>query len=182
MADSDMPGETKPKVESDDVRITFQGDTSDSRRARQRTTDGVEGRGSRSRSRRSLSRDSSRSRLPASPYSGVQIEYRTLSIQVSESRRIGDDTTTKEALPQKNDQEYFSNLNFHELGVEQICQQLNVAQDQGLSSSAAANRMKRDGANTLPRPRSNYTKKILVCTLLNYFYLFKHSIGVHLST
>ncbi|KAH6646685.1 hypothetical protein BKA67DRAFT_524426 [Truncatella angustata] len=164
MADCEKAGGTDNRAaEPDHVRITFQGDVRETRHGRQRVGDNNDRSSSHSRSRhRSLSRGSARSGISTSPYSGYQIEYRTLSIQVSESRRVGDGLTTKEALPQKEDQEYFANLNFHELDVTQICQQLNVAQDQGLSNTAANNRLKRDGANTLPHPKSNYTKKILM--------------------
>lgn len=149
-----------------DTRITFHDDV---RPGRGRTAGaGSRGAGdgtSRSRSRRrSLSRTSttSRSNLPNSPYSGVQIEYRTLSIHVAESRNVDStETADLKAAAKKDDQDYFSNLNFHELGVDQICQQLNVSKEQGLSDSAAANRLQRDGRNTLPKPKTNYWKKIL---------------------
>lgn len=108
--------------------------------------------------RRSLSRDSSRSRLPGSPNSGYQIEYRTLSIQVSESRRVEDPLNKPTKIDDQAD--YFANLAFHKLEADQICQQLNVAQDAGLSDSAAATRLQRDGKNTLPAPKTNYLKKI----------------------
>ncbi|KAL3954191.1 hypothetical protein ACCO45_012147 [Purpureocillium lilacinum] len=99
---------------------------------------------------------------PTPPYSGVQIEYRTLSIHVAESRNVDStETADLKAAAKKDDQDYFSNLNFHELGVDQICQQLNVSKEQGLSDSAAANRLQRDGRNTLPKPKTNYWKKIL---------------------
>ncbi|KJZ71818.1 hypothetical protein HIM_08789 [Hirsutella minnesotensis 3608] len=148
-----------------DTRITF--DAAISERA---VADDVQGqiRQGRSRSRslsrrRSLSRGSSRSRanLPSSPHSGVQIEYRTLSIQVAESRNLETDTSGDLKASKKDDQEYFANLNFHELDVDRLCQQLNVASDDGLSNHAAATRLQRDGGNTLPKPKTSYTKKLL---------------------
>ena len=105
---------------------------------------------------------STRSRIVTSPNSGVPIEYRTLSIQVAESRQAEGDATGDVKAVNKTDQEYFANLEFHRLDQAQLCQQLNVASDQGLSSSSAATRLERDGKNILPQPRSNYIKKILL--------------------
>lgn len=118
---------------------------------------------SRSR-RRSLSANSI---TPASPYSGVPIEYRTLSIQVGESQAYGDDIADLKGkeTAKKDDHDYFANLNFHQLPVDQICQQLNVDHAQGLSKEAAARRLERDGHNTLPKPKTNYAMKL-------FWYLF----------
>ena len=146
-----------------DMRITFDPE-SNARAGRGRAAAGDRDVTSRSRSRRrSLSRSStiSRAGLPTSPYSGVQIEYRTLSINVAESRAVDVDSAGGEKVIKKDDQDYFANLNYHELSVDQICQQLNVAKDQGLSDNAAAIRIARDGKNTLPKAKTNYTKKIL---------------------
>jgi sodium/potassium-transporting ATPase subunit alpha len=119
--------------------------------------------------RRSLSRASSRSsrsRLPVgSPYSGVQIEYRTLSIHVSESRREDVDGPGDLKKAKKDTEEYFANLSYHELDKAQICQQLNVSETQGLSADAAASRLQRDGPNVLPQRKANYLKKL-------FFYVF----------
>lgn len=120
--------------------------------------------------RRSLSRASSRSSRrglpPTSPYSGIQIEYRTLSIHVSESRQHEPESTDKEAKPVGIDAgDYFSNITHHELAKDQVCQQLNVAVAQGLSPDMAASRLQRDGRNTLPQPKTNYLKKL-------FFYVF----------
>ncbi|KAI1387922.1 uncharacterized protein F4822DRAFT_437730 [Hypoxylon trugodes] len=127
--------------------------------------------GSRSLSRgagRSMSRGSSRSsRRHVSGYSGLPIEYRTLSIHVSESRNV--DSTSPPDLKavdvDKDDRDYFANLTYHELDPAQVCQQLNVDAAQGLSDHAAAIRLERDGANTLPKPKTNYLKKL-------FFYVF----------
>lgn len=129
-------------------------------------------RGSRSLSRtksreRSRSRASSRDRLPpSSPYSGVKIEYRTLSIHVSESRQAQPDSASQKhaiadsKLKQEPAEDYFAGLSYHEQSKEQVCQLLNVAPDQGLSDEAAAARLERDGRNTLPRQKTNYFKKV----------------------
>lgn len=111
-----------------------------------------------------MSRGSVNSRrdLPSSPYSGVQIEYRTLSIHVSESRQVDSDNLADIKEKKDNKEEYFANLTFHELEVDQLCQQLNVSQEMGLSESAAALRIQRDGRNTLPHPKQNYLKKLFM--------------------
>ncbi|TPX19098.1 uncharacterized protein E0L32_011171 [Thyridium curvatum] len=165
MAADDAPtgSDADPDPESNkDLRITFQQGIHGASTAQDVTTqDGSRGRTSRSISRRrSMSRDSS-TRPPASPYTGVQIEYRTLSIHVSESRNVVAADEPKTDKIKGDDKEYFANLTFHELGIDQICQQLNVSQAQGLSDSSAANRIQRDGRNTLPKPKTNYTKKLV---------------------
>ncbi|POR34934.1 Sodium/potassium-transporting ATPase subunit alpha-2 [Tolypocladium paradoxum] len=164
MADETTPDAADKEAAADrDMRITFD-DESNVRVGRGRAPGRDGDATSRSRSRRrSLSRASSisRSNLPTSPYSGVQIEYRTLSIHVQESRNVDTDASGDAKAIKKDDQDYFANLNYHELSIDQICQQLNVAKDQGLSDSSAANRLQRDGRNTLPKAKTNYTKKIL---------------------
>ncbi|KAK4134266.1 calcium ATPase [Trichocladium antarcticum] len=62
-------------------------------------------------------------------------------------------------------QGYFASLNFHQLPVDQICQQLSVDRARGLSAEAAARRVERDGRNTLPKPKTNYWMKL-------FWYLF----------
>ncbi|PMB63776.1 Potassium-transporting ATPase alpha chain 1 [Beauveria bassiana] len=128
---------------------------------------------SRSRSRggrRSLSRGSSISRadLPSSPYTGIQIEYRTLSINVAESRAVDTEESSADIKAaalglkkEKADEDYFANLKYHELSTDLIAQQLNVSRTDGLSDSMVANRQQRDGRNTLPKPKTNYWKKVL---------------------
>src|ERR1700753_2115765 len=97
-------------------RITFQDNVVTGKEARVART------ASTSR-RRSASRDSIRSmesRVQAiSPESGVQIQFRTLSIQVSEAKDIPESN-----LKEKPDEEYFSNLKFHKLDADEVCQQL----------------------------------------------------------
>ncbi|RSL97536.1 hypothetical protein CEP52_010871 [Fusarium oligoseptatum] len=115
--------------------------------------------------RRSRSRSSTRSQIPASsPYSGVQIEYRTLSIQVTEAKQQEpelEDAKDPKGLKNKDDEDYFANLQYHEVQVEQLCQQLNVSPGVGLSEHAAGVRLERDGNNSLPHPKTNYIKRTL---------------------
>lgn len=147
-------GEPVEKEGDRDLRIAFD----DAAHPRGRTADQSRRRDSRSLSRRrSLSRDA----IGAIPYSGIPIEYRTLSIQVAESRKVETESSNDPKGSTKDDEDYFSNLTFHELPTEQLCQQLNVSETSGLSESSAANRLQRDGGNTLPKPKTNYLKKIL---------------------
>ncbi len=160
-SESSMPS-TPPDPESAVPRptgITFK----DSREPRPGRPTRRSRSGSRSR-RRSFSTGSTGA---ASPFSGVPIEYRTLSIQVAESQAFADDVADIKgtAKAKKDDQDYFANLSFHQLTIDQICQQLNVSYDQGLSQESAARRLERDGQNTLPRPKTNYAKKL-------FWYLF----------
>ncbi|KAI1173667.1 cation-transporting ATPase pma1 [Nemania sp. FL0916] len=109
---------------------------------------------------RSLSRRRSASRQP---YSELQIEYRTLSIHVSDTKDASDNSPEKDAS--KKDakveaEEYFANLDYHIITADEVCQRFNVAQDQGLSLSSATIRLKQNGENILPKPRSNYAKKL----------------------
>ncbi|KAL2132267.1 hypothetical protein VTI74DRAFT_4007 [Chaetomium olivicolor] len=143
--------------------ITFEDGTND---PRGRVGRSAQRRDSRSRSRRrSLSTGSAGG--AGSPFSGVPIEYRTLSIQVAESQAFADEVADLKGkvAGKKDDRDYFANLNFHQLTKDQICQQLNVASDQGLSEENAARRLARDGGNTLPKPKTNYAKKL-------FWYLF----------
>ncbi|CAG9975540.1 unnamed protein product [Clonostachys byssicola] len=114
---------------------------------------------------RSLSRASSRrrslSRASNNPYSGYQIEHRTLSIHVSESKHREPDSSDDLKVSKKDNTDYFSGLHYHELASEQICQQLNVSPESGLSADAAGRRLARDGRNVLPQPKTNYMRKLL---------------------
>ena len=155
-----------------DLRITFQEQGEQDRDDRGRGTRGADR--DAARSRRSMSRESRSSSLsrrgPVSPYSGVQIGYRTLSIQVAESRNVdadvsGADGQEKTGKKSQEAEDYFANLHYHELDVATTCQQLNVDKDRGLSQRSAAQRFARDGPNMLPKARTNYLKKL-------FFYLF----------
>ncbi|KAF5000455.1 hypothetical protein FGRMN_1786 [Fusarium graminum] len=160
MADPDIHGtkEIDPEA-AQNTRITFQ-DRPDRGRDDSEAT-----RLGRTRSRslsRRRSHSSSRSRIhPASPYTGYQIEYRTLSIQVTEAKQAEPEGEDPKTAKTKTDEDYFSKLQYHELQAEQLCQQLNVSLDAGLSESSAATRLERDGKNSLPHPKTNYIKRTL---------------------
>lgn len=109
----------------------------------------------------SMSRDSIRS----TGQTTLPIEFRTLSIQVSESQAISREVATelpKEKLP---DQGYFESLDFHTIFQEKLCQEFNVDARTGLSDSSAANYLQRDGKNVIARHSESYLKKI-------FFYVF----------
>ncbi|KAJ4123249.1 hypothetical protein NW768_009781 [Fusarium equiseti] len=157
MADPDIHPTKEIDPEAQNTRITFQ----TQERGREETDPRLGRTRTRSLSRR-RSHSSSRSRIhPTSPYSGYQIEYRTLSIQVTEAKQTAESDDSKTAARPKTDEDYFSKLQYHELQVEQLCQQLNVSAGEGLSESAAATRLERDGKNTLPHPKTNYIKRTL---------------------
>lgn len=96
---------------------------------------------------------------------GLPIEFRTLSIQISESQNAPKDVVSeppKEKLP---NQDYFESLDFHTETPEKLCQEFNVDKRTGLSGSSAAKRLARDGKNIIAHHRENYLKKI-------FFYIF----------
>ncbi|KAJ6109606.1 hypothetical protein N7486_001841 [Penicillium sp. IBT 16267x] len=118
----------------------------------------------------SLGRDTIRStrstkETTANGNNGIPIEFRTLSIQISESQTRPKEVvadTPKEKVP---NQDYFESLDFHLLSQEQVCQEFNVDQRFGLSAETAAQRLQRDGRNVIAQTRENYLKKI-------FFYVF----------
>ncbi|KAF3481665.1 cation-transporting ATPase pma1 [Arthroderma uncinatum] len=141
-------------------RITFQQPRRDDERPTRRTSGERERRRSRSRSRHSFS--SVRGGTGNNALTGIPIEFRTLSIQISESRNVSTDVAKEgSSASVHNDKEYFEKLDFHILSKDTLCQQFNVSSDQGLSAEAANTRLQRDGKNTIPRRRPNYLRKIL---------------------
>lgn len=113
---------------------------------------------------RSLSRDTIRSSndVPTgNKAAGIPIEFRTLSIQISESQNATEEAIkARKAKEDKTDQDYFESLDYHILQPDRLFQQLNVDPQSGLSSSAAASRLQRDGKNVIAHHSENYLKKI----------------------
>ncbi|KAJ5342430.1 hypothetical protein N7541_011554 [Penicillium brevicompactum] len=115
---------------------------------------------------RSISRDTIRS-----SHSSIQggatlpIEFRTLSIHVSESQQAPKQIINDPAKEKHPQQDYFENLDFHIVSPERLCQEFNVDQRTGLTSTSAATRLQRDGKNVIAHHRENYLKKI-------FFYVF----------
>lgn len=114
---------------------------------------------------RSISRDtihSTRNSVQGMPE--LPIEFRTISIQISESQNAPKEAIvqTKETQPH---QDYFESLDFHIISTDGLCREFNVDQRTGLSSASAATRLQRDGKNVIAHNRENYLKKI-------FFYVF----------
>ncbi|KAF9886065.1 hypothetical protein FE257_012125 [Aspergillus nanangensis] len=114
---------------------------------------------------RSKSQDtiaSTRSGVQSPNTTGIPIEFRTVSFQVSETQRAREEALKLRQGKEKHpDHDYFDNLEYHLLTIENLAQQLNVDCRYGLSETAAASRLQRDGKNTISRYRENYLKKIL---------------------
>jgi sodium/potassium-transporting ATPase subunit alpha len=115
---------------------------------------------------RSISRDTIRSSHSSiQGNSTLPIEFRTLSIQVSESQNAPKETISDIEKEKHQHQDYFENLDYHIISPERLCQEFNVDQRTGLTSSAAATRLQRDGKNVIAHHGENYWKKI-------FFYIF----------
>ncbi|OJJ42921.1 hypothetical protein ASPZODRAFT_1238891 [Penicilliopsis zonata CBS 506.65] len=115
---------------------------------------------------RSMSRDTMRSarsnNAQSTANSGIPIEFRTLSIQITESKSATEEVLkARQNKEKKPNQDYFEGLDFHIISPDVLYQQFNVDVKSGLSSSAAASRLQRDGKNTIAHHRENYLKKIL---------------------
>lgn len=114
-------------------------------------------RGSRSQSRDSIS--SVRSRTQS--ISGVPIEFRTLSIQVGESRARARYPPSKDGKSSDSaNKDYFERLDYHLLSLKDVCDRFNVLQEQGLSREAAVARLQRDGKNEIPSPPEHVWRKL----------------------
>lgn len=127
--------------------------------------------GSRSRQnsvgRNSISSVRSRTRSVV----GIPIEFRTLSFEVAHSQteqQIKKESAEgwrekeKKKTGKQEDQDYFANLEFHFLGADAACEQLDVTPSHGLGADEVATRLLRDGKNSLPQLHENYIKKLLV--------------------
>ncbi len=118
--------------------------------------------------RRSESRDSIRSVRCRTQNTDatLPIGFRTLSFQVSTSRGLGDDAEKLKYSENKHNKVDAKGTDFeavdeHAVELENLYHRYNTSPVQGLSSDAAALRLKRDGANVLPSRRQNYIKKLL---------------------
>ncbi|KAJ5177712.1 ATPase P-type K/Mg/Cd/Cu/Zn/Na/Ca/Na/H-transporter [Penicillium coprophilum] len=115
---------------------------------------------------RSLSRDTIHStRNSMQGNAELPIEFRTLSIQISESQNAPKEAIIDVPKEKQPHQDYFESLDYHIISADKLCQQFNVDQRVGLSSSAAATRLQRDGKNVIAHHRENYLKKI-------FWYIF----------
>jgi sodium/potassium-transporting ATPase subunit alpha len=112
--------------------------------------------------RRRQSRDSISSiRSRTQSVSGVPVGFRTLSIQVSESRaRAGDPPHKHTEDTESENKDYFGQLDYHLLSAKDVCDRFNVFQEQGLTQEAAATRLQRDGRNEIPSPPEHMWRKL----------------------
>ncbi|GJJ70043.1 hypothetical protein EMPS_02392 [Entomortierella parvispora] len=101
----------------------------------------------------------------------VPIEFRTLSIHVTETNRSGKQGTGK-AFSKKggngkkdadlsSESDFFATVDFHKLAPNEIDLRFNSNATQGLTSSEAKRRLQAHGLNTLQMRKPSYLKKIL---------------------
>ncbi|ELR04093.1 hypothetical protein VC83_02010 [Pseudogymnoascus destructans] len=117
------------------------------------------------RTQRRMSRDSSRRRSMSAANTGIPLEFRTLSIGLSESKQISREFDGKEEKPRTEELDYFANLDFHSVAAEQVLKSLDTSEKLGLDATAAAASLERDGSNTLPKVRDQHWRKI-------FWYIF----------
>jgi sodium/potassium-transporting ATPase subunit alpha len=135
---------------------------------------------SRGSSRRRRLRSSSVGQDPSWP--GISIEYRTLSIRVSERQHASpkeakeDDDTSASAAAEPSvhpetdygasseDSGYFASLMYHEMEISHVCHLFDVVSSQGLSHGEAKKRLESDGENVLPEARSQFLRNLLSFT------------------
>lgn len=101
-------------------------------------------------------------RRPEAGHHNIPVEFRTLSIHVTDSMRVPDGKSDgKNDKKELNDSEYFAAMDFHKLSGEEVTQRFNTSETLGLDTSAAETRLKRNGENVLLQRRPNYLLKIL---------------------
>ncbi|KAG0201111.1 hypothetical protein BGX28_006036 [Mortierella sp. GBA30] len=95
----------------------------------------------------------------------VPIEYRTLSIHVTETQRTGD--FKKDSKGKKKDEDiaatetdFFATIDFHKLTPAEISLRFNSNEALGLEAAEAERRLQANGPNTLDTRKPNYVKKI----------------------
>ncbi|KAF9905278.1 hypothetical protein EC991_001877 [Linnemannia zychae] len=98
----------------------------------------------------------------------VPIEFRTLSMQVTETQRTSKTGDLELAKGKgKNDSDdtpetdFFSALDFHKLTIPEISLRFNTNETLGLPQAEAQRRLATNGPNTLDTRKPNYIKKIL---------------------
>ncbi|KAG0292491.1 hypothetical protein BGZ96_004077 [Linnemannia gamsii] len=98
----------------------------------------------------------------------VPIEFRTLSMQVTETQRsnkTGDLNTTKGKNKNKEDDgvepetDFFSTIDFHKLAIPEVSLRFNSNEILGLSQAEAQRRLSSNGPNTLDVRKPDYIKK-----------------------
>ncbi|KAG0269147.1 hypothetical protein DFQ27_004720 [Actinomortierella ambigua] len=102
----------------------------------------------------------------------IPIEYRTLSIHVTEThqsrataashRKLGvkeKDEGKKLSIKESEEADYFASLDFHTLDVSKLDLRFNTNNETGLLTTEAERRLKTHGPNTLKTQRPNYLKR-----------------------
>lgn len=96
----------------------------------------------------------------------VPIEFRTLSMHVTETHRSGKtevkgatEVKGKEAIDGETD--FFSTIDFHRLTAAEVSLRFNSNETLGLAQAEATRRLSANGPNTLDVRKPNYVKKIL---------------------
>lgn len=97
----------------------------------------------------------------------VPIEFRTLSIHITETQRTGTRIETKGKAKKssediiKAETDYFTAIDFHKLTPAEINLRFNSNEALGLSQVEATRRLKANGPNILDTRRPNYFVKLL---------------------
>lgn len=96
----------------------------------------------------------------------VPIEFRTLSIHVTETNRSGKHGAVSKKKGKKDtdlssESDFFATVDFHRLTPAEIDLRFNSDATQGLTSNEAKRRLQSHGPNTLQMRKPNYVKKIL---------------------
>ncbi|KAI9281009.1 hypothetical protein BC943DRAFT_310639 [Umbelopsis sp. AD052] len=99
-----------------------------------------------------------RSAVTEGTHHNIPVEFRTLSIHVTDSIHV---PNNKNKGKEVDDSEYFASMEFHKLTMEEVVQRFNTSDTLGLDTSAAENRLKRNGPNVLVQRKPNYVLKVL---------------------
>lgn len=99
----------------------------------------------------------------------VPIEFRTLSVHVTETQRSGKDGIFKKDAKGKKKKEddltsetdYFATVDFHKLTAAELALRFNSNEALGLPQNEAQRRLQANGPNSLNVRKPNYIKKVL---------------------
>ncbi|GAA5889238.1 hypothetical protein JCM8208_007811 [Rhodotorula glutinis] len=97
------------------------------------------------------------------PHVRIPVDFRTLSIQVTESRAAPKATFPPEK--KSKDLDDLASLDWHTLSPDEVAQRLGVAPQTGLDNQVVARRLSSDGRNIITPARVNWPRKI-------FFYFF----------
>ncbi|GAA5838707.1 hypothetical protein JCM9279_003834 [Rhodotorula babjevae] len=97
------------------------------------------------------------------PHVRIPVDFRTLSIQVTESRAAP--KATFPPAKKSKDLDDLASLDWHALSPDEVAQRLGVAPQAGLDNQVVARRLSSDGRNVITPARVNWPRKI-------FFYFF----------